>query len=367
MTGLHLVRKTDTKLWQTALFYLAGILISLAVGAVLLTSLNINVLDYYKDMFTIGLVGNRFPAKTVENYFVSLVPLLITSLALALSFKMRFWNIGGEGQFITGALVSSIIAFKFPNLNPFLILLLMMITGMISSGLIGLITAFLKTRFGTNETLVTLMINYIALYVIRFIGDTKADWNFFLREDSARPKFASFDDNARMPDISIGNFHLQYSVIITAVLAVLVLVYLKYTKQGYEISVVGDSSKTASYAGMNVNKIVLRTMFLSAALIGLAGAFTASSSAGVSSNITNNVGWTGIIVAWLSKLSIPGIVIASILISILQYGCKIASASYPSIDSHFADLLQGIILFAVLVADFLANYKIVKRKEENNG
>lgn len=364
--GFHLVRKTDIKIWQIALYYLAGIAVSLILGAVLLTSLEINAVDYYKDMFTAGLIGNRFPAKTIENFFVSFVPLLITSLALALSFKMRFWNIGGEGQFIIGALTSSVIALKCPNMNPFLILLLMVITGMVFSGITGLAIAFLKTKFNTNETLATLMINYIALYVIRFIGDTKADWNFFLREDSVRPKFASFEENARMPYIDIGGYHLQFSVIFTVLIAFGIWFYLKYTKQGYEISVVGDSSKTAKYAGMNVNKIVLRTMFISAAMIGLAGAVTASSSAGVSANITNNVGWTGIIVAWLSKLSIPGIVVASFLISILQYGCRIASASYPSIDSHFADLLQGIILFSVLAADFLANYKIVRRKETDN-
>lgn len=366
MRQYHLVRKTNTKLWKLALYYLVGILISLGIGAVLLFSLDINAFDYFKDMFTIGLVDNRFPEKTLENFFVSYVPLLITSLALALSFKMRFWNIGGEGQFIIGALSSSIIALKFPNLNPYLILLLMAITAMFFAGITGWAIALLKTKFNTNETLATLMINYIALYLITFFGETKADWNFFLRADSERPKFASFEENARMPYIQIGDFHLQISVIITILIAVGIWFYLKYTKHGYEISVVGDSSKTAMYAGMNVKKIVLRTMFMSAAMIGLAGAFTASSSACISTNITNNVGWTGIIVAWLSKLSIPGIIVSSFLISILQYGCRIASASYPSIDSHFADLLQGIILFAVLAADFLANYRIAKRKENEN-
>lgn len=353
----HLVRKSRMKLWQSALYILIGVVVALAIGAAILTSLDISAIDYYSDMFTIGLVGNAYPERAIENFLVSYVPLLITSLALALSFKMRFWNIGGEGQFLIGALTSAVIAIKFPGLNPYLMLLLMSVVAMLCSGVTGLAIARLKTKYNTNETLATLMINYIALYVVTFFGETKADWNFFLRTDSERPKFTSF---TKMPFVEIGDFHLQISVLVTLLIATGIWFYLRYTKQGYEISVIGDSRRTATYAGMNVKHITLRTMFTSAALIGLAGAFTASSSGCISTNITNNVGWTGIIVAWLSKLSIPGIVLSSFLITILQFGCRSASSLYPSIDSHFADLLQGLILFAVLAADFFANYKVVR-------
>ena len=182
--------------------------------------------------------------------------------------------------------------------------------------------------------------NYIALYLVSFFGETKADWNFFLNPESDRPIFAKFPQNAWMGSIKIGDLNLMYSAIIAVALAVIIYFYLKKTKQGFEISVVGDSAATAKYAGMNVNKIVLRTMFISAALVGLAGAFTASSSQTISTSITNNAGWTGVIIAWLSKLSIPGIFIASVLISILQYGCQVAASNYTGIDSHFADFLK---------------------------
>ena len=112
---------------------------------------------------------------------------------------------------------------------------------------------------------------------------------------------------------------------------------------------------------MSVYRITVRTIFLSAALIGLAGAFTAASSGTISTDITNNVGWTGVIVAWLSKLSTPVIAVVSLLISILQYGCQAASASYSQIDHNFADLMQGVFLFSILAADFLVNFKIVRR------
>lgn len=364
MPQFHLVRRTDVSLAKRILYYVIGVVISIGIGAFLLMFLDINPFDYYKDMFTIGLIGNPYAYKSVEGLIQLFVPLLITSVALALSFKMRFWNVGGEGQFIIGAVVASAIAYSNTNLPGFVVLIMMCVAAMVSSGIIGLAIAFLKMKFNTNETLATLMINYIALYFVSYIGETKADWNYFLREDSERPVFARFPENATMPAIKLGDFSLLYSMIIAVLIAVVVYIYLKYTKQGYEISVVGDSSNTARYAGMNVSKIVLRTMFLSAALIGLSGAFTASASGALSASITNNVGWTGVIVAWLSKLSVPAIAVTSLLISVLQYGCKVAASSYPSIDSHFADLLQGIILFAILMADFCANFKLARKVSE---
>ncbi len=359
----HLVRRSEARLTRKICLYLAGIAVSFIIGGIILSSLGINPLSYYRDMITIGLIGNRYPGKSVEGLLKLFVPLLITSLALALAFKMRFWNIGGEGEFIAGAILAAVVAFKLGDSLPGpVVVLLMCIAASVSAGVIGLVTAHLKVRFNTNETLMTLMINYIMLYVIKYLGETKADWNFFLREDSERPIFAKFPENAIMDGIEIGNFKLLYTVPAAILIAVLVYFYLKSTKQGYEISVVGDSVNTAKYAGMNVYKITVRTIFLSAALIGLAGAFTASASGTISTDITNNVGWTGVIVAWLSKLSVPVIGIISLLISVLQYGCQAASASYSQIDHNFADLMQGIFLFSILAADFFANFRLVRVK-----
>ena len=357
MKKYHLVRRADSKLQRTLIYYAIGILVSLTICGILLLILGINPFQYYGKMLTIGLVGNRYGYKSIEGLLKVFVPLLITSLALSLSFKMRFWNIGGEGEFLIGAICASIVAFNTSGLPNFVTVVLMCIAAMLSSGIIGVAIAALKVRFNTNETLMTLMLNYIMLYVIRYIGDTKADWNFFLREDSERPIFGTFPESAFMAGIPIGKFKLLWSVIIAIVLTAIIYVYLKYTKQGDEISVVGDSSATAKYAGMNVSKIVLRTMFISSALIGLAAALTVSAAGTISDTVTNDVGWTGIIVAWLSKLSVPAVFVTAILISILQYGCQAAATQYPAIDVNFADLLQGIILFSVLVADFAANFR----------
>ena len=297
-------------------FYLLAILFALTVGGVLLFAIGVNPLVLYKDMFTIGMLGSRFAYKSVEGLLTIFVPLLITSLALSLSFRMRFWYIGGERQFIIGSLAAAPVALNFGNFLPsFSLLVPMFVASMLCAGLYGGIVALLNVRFRTNETLLTLMLNYIALYLLRFFGETQAPWNFYLSDESVRPVFQKFPEAAFMPTISIGKFSLNISFIFAILICVGVYFYLKKTKQGYEISVVGDSANNARYAGMNVPKIIVRTMFLSAALIGLAGGFYVSGAKVLSTSVTNNVGWTGIIVAWLAKLNTFAIFGVALLIS----------------------------------------------------
>lgn len=358
----HIVKRDNASPAQQILAYVAAVAAALIIGALLLLSLGVNPLEFYSRIITLGIPGNRFPARIVENFIKLFVPLLITSMALALAFKMRFWNIGGEGQFIIGALCSSVAALKLGGVLPQpLVILVMALAGFLGGGLYGVFVAALKVRWNTNETLLTLMMNYIALYLLQFFGETAGEWNFFLDPNSPRPKFIKFPENAKMIEFEIGSFHLNLSLIIAIAICALIFVYLKYTKQGYEIAVVGDSPNTARYAGMKVGKIVIRTIFLSAALIGLAGAFHVSSAGTLSTSVTNGVGWTGIVVAWLAKLNTVGIVVTSLLITVLQFGCQNASTTYAAIDANFADLIQGIILFAVLAADFFTRFKLVRR------
>ena len=369
--GFHIVKRDHCPLWKKCCFYVGAVVIALLLGAVLLLCMGVNPIDYYTRMFTIGTVGNKIAYKNVINYLKVFVPLVITSVALSLAFKMRFWNIGGEGQFIMGAIAAAFVAFKLgPILPQWLTLILMCLAAMLVAGLYGLGVAALKVKFGTNETLMTLMLNYIALYVLMFLGETKADWNFFLQEKSARPVFEKFSDLAAFPTIPLGEkFELNVCVIFAFVIGALVFVYLKYTKHGYEISVVGDSAGTAHYAGMKVSRIVLRTVFLSACLIGLAAAFKVGTAGVLSTAITDDVGWTGIIVAWLSQLNTVVIFVVSALISILHYGSDVAAATFSQVDSSFANMLQGAILFLVLAADFYTRFRVVfdRKAGKKNG
>ena len=363
--GFHIVKRENCPLIQKCLLYLAAVFFALLMGGVLLLALGVDPFAYYGRMFTMGTVDNRMPYKIYINYLKEFVPLALTSIALSLAFKMRFWNIGGEGQFILGAITASLVAFKLGPLLPNgVTLLVMCLAAMVVAGLYGLIVAVLKVRFGTNETLMTLMLNYVAVYVLNYIGETKEDWNFFLQADSQRPVFEKFADIAAFPSIPMGGkFSLNVCVLFTLVIGALVFIYLKYTKHGYEIAVVGDSAGTARYAGMKVNVIVLRTVFLSAALIGLAASFKVGTAGVLSTSITDDVGWTGIIVAWLSQLNTGAIFVVSALISVLNFGSVQAATTFSQVDSSFANMLQGVILFLVLAADFFIRFKIVRARK----
>ncbi len=361
---IHVIKRDQCSLGKKILFYVGAVAAALLLGALLLLALGVNPLSYYGRMFTMGMIGNKIAYRAFENYLKVFVPLVITAVALSLAFKMRFWNIGGEGQFILGSITAAAVAINLGGVLPGgVVILLMCVAAMLVSGLYGVFVAALKVKFGTNETLLTLMLNYIALYVLIFLGETKADWNFFLDTSSARPVFVNFGSLVSFPGISIGKFNLNICVLLAFLVGALVFVYLKYTKQGYEIAVVGDSAGTAHYAGMRVNRVVLRTVFLSACLIGLAAAFKVGTAGILSTAITDDVGWTGIIVAWLAQLNTVGIFLVSALISVLHYGSTAAAATFAAVDSSFANMLQGVILFTVLMADFLIRFRVVAERK----
>ena len=268
----HVVKREQASPAQQLMAYVATVILALAVGAVLLSVQGVEPVTFYRQLITMGIPGSRYPWRAVENFIRLFVPLLIVSLALSLAFKMRFWNIGGEGQFIMGAFWAAVAAMKLGESLPKpLMVVVMALCGAVGGGLYGVFVAALKVKWGTNETLLTLMLNYVALYFLQFFAETKGEWNFFLDRSSARPRFAKFPESAQMVTIPIGPFNLNLSLVAALVLCVILFVYLNYTKRGYEIAVVGDSPNTARYAGMKVGKIVIRTIFLSAALIGMAG------------------------------------------------------------------------------------------------
>ena len=364
--GFHIVKRENCPLWKKTLFYAGALALALIIGGVVLLAIGVDPIAYFTRMFTMGTIGNKIAYKAYINYLKDFVPLALTSVALSLAFKMRFWNIGGEGQFIMGAIAASAVAIKLGQVLPSaLVLVLMCAAAMAAAGLYGLLVAVLKVRYGTNETLLTLMLNYVALYLLTFLMETKASWNFFLNPNELRPVPQSYPEGTRFPSIPMGGkFELNICVILVFIIGALVYIYLKHTKQGNEINVVGDSAGTARYAGMKVNRIVLRTVFLSAALIGLAAAFKMGTVGTMSTSITSDVGWTGIIVAWLAQLNTAAIFAVSALISVLHYGSTVAATTFKQVDSSFANMLQGFILFLVLAADFMIRFKIVRTKKE---
>ena len=358
MKGQRMIRmvKRDAisskKQWMIRGIALVGALLA---GAFLILSLGHNPLAVYKDMLA-GALGTP----TVRRETVKLaIPLLITAIGISFAFQMRFWNIGAEGQILMGAVCAGYFAFfQYDSLPRPLLILVMMLAGMIGGGIYGMIPALFKAKWGTNETLFTLMLNYIALAFIKYLknGPWKAPHSQF-------PKMAMLDDRARLGKI----LGIHWGWILALVLVVLTYFYFTKTKQGYEISVVGESTDTARYAGIPVSFVLIRTMILSGALAGLAGMLQlAGSDYTITESTAGGVGFTAITVAWMAKMNSFGMLAVAVFIAILERGSNKIQTTFK-IPASAAEVLTGMILFFMLGCEFFINYKLVVSKREEAG
>ena len=280
------------------------------------------------------------------------VPLLGAALAIAPCFRMRFWNIGAEGQITAGAIAASYFAlYWYDKLPHVLLLIVMAVSAMLAGGLWAMIPAFFKAKWNTNETLFTLMMNYIIIGVVKWLQG--GPWEG--RKGSQQ--IPMFKDSARLPEV----FGVHCGWIIVLVLVVFMFIYMNYTKHGYEIAVIGDSENTARYAGMNVGRIILRTMFLSGAIAGLVGCIIASgANHTLYSGVAGGVGFTAITVAWLSQLNPFAMVAISLILAILSKGANTLQTRM-SIPASISDIVTGVLLFCMLGCEFFINYRIIFR------
>ncbi len=350
---IRIVKTKEKSKKQQMLLRLAAFVLALCAGGLFLLVLGNNPFAIYGT-----ILSGAFRSKmAIQATIKIMIPLLIASLGVMLAFKMKFWNIGGEGQLIMGGVFASYFALFHADWPGFILFPVMFIAGIIGGGIWALIPAFFKVKFGTNETLFTLMLNYIALYLVSWLQEDP--W----RDPAANgfPKIASFDKSAVLPKL----FGVQIGWVIALILVAVLFVYLRYTKQGYEISVVGESRATATYAGMNVQKIILRTMFLSGAVAGIAGMVQVTGSdRTLTTGVAGGVGFTAIIVAWLAQLNPVSSLIIAFLFSVLEKGSSVVQSQF-GLSTDCADVLQGIILFFVLGCEFFIRYKFVRDKKQS--
>jgi len=343
---MQIVKREGTSKKQLILIRLVAIIAAIVVSSIFIVFLGYNPVKVYINMIS-GALGSKIRFRST---LLEMVPLVITSLGILVAFKMKFWNIGGEGQILMGAFAATYVALFVEWLPKTLVIPVMFIVGFLAGGLWGLIPAFFKAKFGANETIMTLMLNYIATQWITYLQ--YGPW----RDPSLKgfAKIANFPDHALLPKV----FGIHIGFIISLVLVVLISWFLKKTKRGFEIAVVGESVSTAKYAGMDISRIIIFTMLLSGGLCGITGVIQA---AGVNKTLTMNVssgyGFTAVITTYLSGLSAPRVLIVSFLFAILlQGGSYIQSAL--QIPQAAADVLQGMILFCALGSEFFARYKV---------
>jgi simple sugar transport system permease protein len=314
-----------------------------------------NPLQLYATMFK-GVFGTPRKMWTMGQ---EVAILLCVSLALTPAFKMRFWNLGGEGQILIGGLVCAAFMIRFGGRMPNgLLLFLMLVAAMAAGAVWAMIPAFFKAKWNTNETLFTLMMNYVAIQLVAYY--------VIIREvPKGSGKIGIINQNTEAGWLPvIGNYKYLLNILIVLGLTFIVYYYMARTKHGYEISVVGESVKTARYVGIKVEKVIIRTLALSGALCGLAGfLLVPGTNHTITTTIAGGRGFTAVMVAWLAKFNPFGMIASSFLLVFFDQGASEISSAF-SLNKSLGDIMMGIVLFFIIGSEFFINYKVHVRKNQ---
>ncbi|PKM66188.1 MAG: ABC transporter permease [Firmicutes bacterium HGW-Firmicutes-2] len=345
---MRMIKRTDMTGKKAAIIRIVSIIAAFLFTSVFISALGHSPINVYFSMVE-GAFGS---AHRIRDTFTITIPLVVTSIGIMIAFKMKFWNIGAEGQIIVGALAASYLALNYNHLPKMVLLPAMFLAGFVGGGLWALIPAFFKVQFGTNETIFTLMMNYVALKWVTYLqyGPWKDPGSLGF------PKIANFTDAAIMPKL----FGVHVGWIIAIILVIIITIMMNYSKAGYEIAVVGESMDTAKYAGMNVKKVILSALFISGGIAGIVGMMQASAvNQTLSTQVAAGYGYTAIITAWLSGLKAAIIIPVSLLFAIMIKGGSFIQTAYQ-IPQSAAGILQSVILFFVIGSEFFIQYKLVR-------
>ncbi len=333
---------------------IAVLLAMLTVALFCWLVIGINPVKLYATMFK-GAFGNGLYISETLAYAAKL---LCIAVALAPAFRMRFWNIGGEGQVLAGALATAIVMVKLGSKVPAVVLFALMLLASLAAGMVwGLIPAIFKAKFNTNETFFTLMMNYVALRLVDYF------YNSWRGVASSLGKLNKATRAGWFPLVLGHRYTIGLFVVL--IVAVLMYFYMTKTKQGYEIAVVGESTNTARYAGINVTRVTIRTMMISGALCGLCGFLTVSGQdQTISTTTAGGYGFTALIVAWLAKFNTLSMIVISVLIVALEKGTRLIADNYAGFSASASSIVVGIILFFVIGSEFFINYELIWRKRK---
>ena len=355
----HLAKRTNVNPLRATLIRIAAIVLGLVacglVAFLLIEKLNQNP-GKIGDFYNCFIKGSFSTERKLWKFLKNMAVLQCISLAVTPAFRMRFWNIGAEGQTLMGVLGAITMAFYFGGKVPeWQLLIMMFIAALIYGAVWAVIPALFKAKWNTNETLFTLMMNYVATQLASFFIIV---WEV----PKGAGKIGIINQSTKsgwLPEL--GNAYLL-PILIVAIMTGVIYIYMQYSKHGYEISVVGESQRTASYAGIKVDRVIIRTMVLSGALCALIGFILTS---GVDHTLTTTIvdsrGFTAVMVSWMSKFNPFIMIAASLLLVTMDRGATEVSSSL-GLNHSFADILTGIILFFIIATEFFITYKISLRK-----
>lgn len=351
---VHISKREEMPFMKAVMVRLIAVLLSLVVCAFVIFILTkLNPVEVYKAIYS-GAVG------TSRRFWVTIrdsLILLCVAIGLTPAFKMRFWNIGAEGQILMGGCITAaVMIYAGDSLSTGMLFTVMILSSIVAGMIWGLIPAVFKAIWNTNETLFTLMLNYVAMQIVTFCI-------VFWENPSGSNTVGIINSKTKLGWLPpLFGLNYGWNVVIVLLLTVGMFIYLKYSKQGYEIAVVGESENTARYVGISVKKVIMRTMAISGAICGLAGFILVSgSSHTISTSTAGGRGFTAIIVAWLSKFNTFTMILVSFFLVFMQKGA-LQIASQFKLNENASDVITGIILFFILGSEFFINYRLQFRK-----
>ncbi len=345
----HVVKRPTINLWKGLLIRFSAILLAMVFcGLLCYFIMGIDPIEFFKTMWD-GVFGTE---RRIWKMLKDLAVLLLIALAITPAFKMKFWNIGAEGQVLVSCLATATcMKFLGGTMSETLLIVIMAVIAILSGALWAGIPAFFKAKWDTNETLFTLMMNYVATNLVAY---------YLIKWTPDGSSTIGRLDFGHLPVIADNQY--LFVIISAAIITVLMFVYLKFSKQGYEISVVGESRKTAEYIGINVKTVTIRTMLLSGAICGIVGFLIVGAlDHTVTTASAGGQGFTAIMVSWLAKFNPFTMIATTFLIVFLQQGADRISSVFD-INNAFPSIIIGIILFFVIGCEFFINYKLVFRK-----
>ena len=347
---IRLVKRDALAKKQIVLIYAIAIAASLVFSAIICALFSSkNPLSFFGALFE-GAFGSP---RRIWLLLQDTALLLGVSVALVPAFKMKFWNLGGNGQILVGALASiACMYYLGGKISDGLLIPLMILASILAGAVWGVLPAVFKAIFNTNESLFTLMLNYIATGLVSMFITIWVKSGSGILEPLKHGNFPRL-------------FGIPYllTILVFFILAILMYIYLKHTKHGYEIAVVGDSPNTAKYIGIDVKRVIIRTMIISGALAGIVGLFLAGDiHHTISTASANNMGFTAIMATWLAAFNPLVMMGTCFFIIFISKGMVEVRADFGFTNDSIANIVIGLVYFCVIACSFFINYRVVFRK-----
>jgi general nucleoside transport system permease protein len=335
---------------------IGAIAVALAITGILFALFGVNPFAAYKEILEKTIFSFRGFTEVIRR----MIPLLLCGVGIALAIKARFWNIGAEGQLLAGATAAAGLALFVP-LPSVMMIPAMFLAGFIAGGLWGFLPAILKVRLGVNEIITTLMMNYIALYTVRWL--INGPW----KGSGARgfPETDKFAKEFYLPTLATTRLHYP-TLLLGLLLAFFIFFMLRRMKLGFDIRIMGESPDAARYAGINFFSTTMLLVLLSAGAAGLAGV---GEVAGIHhkllepNSISLGYGYTGIIVALLSRGNPLGTIPAALFLGLIFASGDVMKAGL-GLPTQMVDVMNGLVLICIICAEPLLRYRFVRQRKD---